>query len=96
MIVWQVRVILVLVLVLEMLEVLVLLLSCQPAVCDVRVGGWIAIRRWCGRWRAEVTIAAIAFLLRRFDSVAALDHVRFEGDGSRSVVEFEEEAAGVA
>ena len=34
--------------------------------------------------------------MRSLDSIPALDHICFEGDGSRAAVKFEEEAAGVA
>ena len=66
---------------------------------------YVGVRRWEARpWLGVVLRAvgeiAIAIMLARclrgLNAIARLDHVGLEGDGTRSAMEFEEEAAGVA
>ena len=47
-------------------------------------------------WGLQLVAAIPLLRMRSLDSIPALDHVCFEGDGSRAAVKFEEEAAGVA
>lgn len=57
--------------------------------------GWIALRHTRGM--LQTSIAAVALSrLGSLDPVATLNDVRFQADGSRLAVEFEEEAARVA